>query len=1059
LVTSSPRRLDRGVRRSCKVGLLSVIVLAALSCPPSHQPSKKAPTAHLVCSESLSLGPGRAITRHLPATVTHEFLVKLPARQFVHFEVEQLGIDLKASLLDPHGTLVVDSDRLTYDTDSETLLAVTQSDGAYTVRLTAVSQKGRDGDYQLRIEESRPATATDRLRADAARLFSEAERARVAGDLDRAEPDFAAALASWSRQGDDAWQGECLDRMGRISAAREHWRTAARLHARAADLFRRAGCLRREAVSRHHVGLALFNDGRVADSVGHYQSALRLLQAVKFRRGEIITLHALGQAYQALDEIQLSLDYYRQALQLTGTAGDARLRAYSLHNLGVLYLNLGQSDHARDLLEAAEKAWEQSGDERGRAASLNQLGDLHLRRGETGEAYDSYQEALDIRRLAHDSRGEAASLRELGRLYQRLGQVHQAEGVYARALELTQRGNYPRSEAVVRMNLGSLSLERGAFSDAVKEYRAALELFEQSGDPTGQGECLGGIARALRGFGRLRDARDTSLQALARFESVRPRALSLNLRASFFSTVQQHFDSHIAILMDLAQREPGRGWEAEALATAEQARSRSLMEYLAVPTHAPAELLDQERALYAQVNRLEERRLRLADSARNAAKLQDLERAVRETLVKLDDLRAEMAPRRARRPGADIRPLTPAEIQNNLLDARTILLEYRLGEEASFLWALTRQRLHAFKLPPRREIETRARWTHRLLERSSQREAQVAVSVALADLSGVLLSPVAPLLGEQRLVIVAEGALLDVPFAALPDPAAPEREGAQARPLALRHELVYLPSASTLTALRRPRAASATPAKWLAVVADPVFGPTDSRLGRRSDQTKPVAFEWVTESAWSSLFDPSQFFARLPFSEQEALAISNLVPATLSTTLLGFDASKTWATSGQPGNYRVLHFATHAIVNPEYPQLSALALSQADRQGHPLDGLLRCCEICRLDLRCDLVTLAACRTAAGRETRGEGAESIARAFLQAGARSVLVSLWNVDDRASAELMRRFYSELFAGNRSAAAALQAAQMSMRQEPAWSAPYYWAGAALEGEWLGPNAHRGF
>ncbi len=298
-----------------------------------------------------------------------------------------------------------------------------------------------------------------------------------------------------------------------------------------------------------------------------------------------------------------------------------------------------------------------------------------------------------------------------------------------------------------------------------------------------------------------------------------------------------------------------------------------------------------------------------------------------------------------------------------------------------------------------------------------------------------------------------------MPFPALPDPAAPDRL------LVAAHEVVVLPSASTL-AVQRGELARRPPARrTLAVLADPVFGDDDPRVprpplgaphlgGSAAGHGKPAppAAPGVRGLRGSAGDDCSgaEPFPPLHFSGQEAASIAELVPPGDRLVATGFAASRATALSGQLAGYRIIHFATHGCIDSRHPALSSLVLSLVDRNGRPVDGFLRLADIYSLELHADLVVLSACRTALGQEMRGEGLIGLTRGFMHAGAARVLASLWSVDDRATAELMRRFYRGMLAGKLTPAAALRAAQRSMAAEPRWASPYYWAGFSLEGEW---------
>jgi CHAT domain-containing protein len=190
---------------------------------------------------------------------------------------------------------------------------------------------------------------------------------------------------------------------------------------------------------------------------------------------------------------------------------------------------------------------------------------------------------------------------------------------------------------------------------------------------------------------------------------------------------------------------------------------------------------------------------------------------------------------------------------------------------------------------------------------------------------------------------------------------------------------------------------------------------------------------------------------RLPFSRREAAAVTALAPAGQALSALDFAASRATATSDRLRDYRIVHFASHGLLDLENPELSGIVLSLVDEEGRPQDGFLRLAEVYGLRLRADLVVLSGCQTGLGRQFRGEGLVGLSRGFLNAGAARVVASLWKVDDRATAELMRRFYrAVLGAPALPPAAALREAQLAMAREERWAHPFHWAGFVLQGEW---------
>jgi CHAT domain-containing protein len=249
----------------------------------------------------------------------------------------------------------------------------------------------------------------------------------------------------------------------------------------------------------------------------------------------------------------------------------------------------------------------------------------------------------------------------------------------------------------------------------------------------------------------------------------------------------------------------------------------------------------------------------------------------------------------------------------------------------------------------------------------------------------------------------------------------------------VKHEVVVAPSASVVALLRDETAGRKPARKELAVVADPVFRVDDGRI-----ETK--------RSAPAAAHD----FARLRFTRREAQDIARLVPAASTLQALDFDASRETVLSPDFGQYRILHFATHSVLDNERPELSGVVLSLFDRAGRAQNGFLRLYEIYNLRLASDLVVLSSCQTALGGEIHGEGLIGLTRGFLYAGAPRVVASLWEVDDRTSAELMKRFYEGMLVRGERPAAALRAAQVAMWKSRGWDAPYYWAAYTLQGEW---------
>ena len=529
-------------------------------------------------------------------------------------------------------------------------------------------------------------------------------------------------------------------------------------------------------------------------------------------------------------------------------------------------------------------------------------------------------------------------------------------------------------------------------------------------------------------------------------KSLRTETTRQELRTSFFAAKRGFYDFHVALLVDLHRREPEAGHAAAALAAAERARARSLLDLLAeahtdVRRGVDPALLAQERELSERIAARERERLLLASGTADPDALAALDVEIDELLARQREVEGSI---RFQSPAYTAltrpEPLDAASIQQ-LLDDDTALLEYSLGAERGALWVVTRSALALVELPPRPEIDAAAlRLSEALTARNRRPDgetaeargrrlaaADAALPGAARDLARLVLDPAAGLLAAKRLVVVPEGALQYVPFALLPEPGGAE-------PLLVRHEVVALPSASALAALRRDLGPRPPAGRLLAVVADPVFSGTDARVPHLP----------------GAVAEPGSRFQRLRFSRAEAEGIAALAPEAERLVALDHAAGKELAMSGGLGGYRLVHLATHAVIDDQRPELSGLVLSLVDEQGRPKDGTLRLQDVYDLELGADLVTLSACETALGRDVRGEGLVGLVRGFMYAGAPRVVASLWSVDDRATAELMRRFYRGLLEEGRPPAAALAEAQRALAAQPQWASPYFWSAFVLQGEW---------
>ena len=548
-----------------------------------------------------------------------------------------------------------------------------------------------------------------------------------------------------------------------------------------------------------------------------------------------------------------------------------------------------------------------------------------------------------------------------------------------------------------------------ATAAAAKLERAA-SLYSAMGLESEHAAVLHSLAILARDRGDLSAASTYGTAAIAAAERLRLRVADPELRAAAAATRRSYYETQIDTLMRLHAEQSG-GNDAHlraAFGLAERSRARMLADLLAEAavdlrgTLDPA-VLDRETML---IERLAERRIErdrlLQQSASDATrvKLAALAADLASLENELNLLEIEMRRADPRR-GALTSAATPsAEQAQAMLDDQTALLEYALGTPASYVFVVTRERIAAVTLADRATIEAAAR--DALADLSTL--APNGAAPDLTALAKLVLEPVAPYLDKPRLLLALDGALQYVPFAALPNPGS---EDAATR-LITAHDIVAVPSLAAVAAL--PARGAVRP-KTLAIFADPVLSAADPRM-----RAAPAAL--AAAATPNTLLDRSSVglaLERLPATSYEAQALAALVPAEQRFIASGFDASREAVLGASLDQYRYVHFATHGLVDARYPGLSALALSQFDEQGIARNGFLRLHDIYNLRLDADVAVLSACETALGRDIRGEGLVGLTQGFMYAGARSVVASLWQAPDRASAELMTRFYRHLLQGD--------------------------------------------
>lgn len=840
-----------------------------------------------------------------------------------------------------------------------------------------------------------------------------------------------------------------------------------------ADNYSRQALSQCENLSERPQAEALEARGEVLHSGGEYSKS-----ADCFRRARDLFVIAKDDNGQAQALLMLAYALFAQGgeqLQGLKTAGEA-LRLWSLAEdrfgvaqahaaLGIFAVMTGTFETAQCNYAIARPLFRDVGDRDDEASVLNGLGLASRETGDWQKSLEHYRAAKGAFASVHDLLGEHEAIEGMGKAlaalknykrllplylgelrlahkannsvlvasaYANIASVYEAERRFARAekayrlsLEGYRAVDHTYGEGEVLIRLGRLQASRKQYQQAITSLEQAKVLKEKMGQIEEIAEIEYELAWVYRRLNRFEDSRLAIEKTIDIVENQRISISHFDTRALYFASVHRYYALYVQVLMLLHQLEPDQGFATKAFEASEKSKVRSLLDLLTTSDQdAPCDEL-----LRSQLQAIDAPLFRPVDAKQVVP---------------------SMTP-----------TMTLGEVKAEIGSEDTVLLEYALGDEKSYVWVVDQNEITSYELPKSARIRESVDAFRKALVPPQLRSGESAVDyqarVHNADqtyrlqarqLSRLLLDRI-PLSGVKRLLIVPDESLQYIPFAALPLPGSTAGNGL----LVNRFEVDVLPSASVLGTLRKVSGKRAPPTATAVIFADPVFEPDDERVSTHQLGTKK-GYENRPASLTRAIRDVggSQYIARLPASRDEANAIANVLrsrdPQALHVAL-DFDASRAHVLTDGLARFRLVHFATHGVVDARHPEMSGLILSLVDRRGKRQDGYLRLGDIYRLKLSADLVVLSSCDSALGRDLESEGIIGLPRGFLYAGAKSVIASLWKVNDDATATLMSHLYARIKTGE-NPSSALRGAQLEMVQDEHWANPYYWAAFVLQGDY---------
>ncbi|MGB3514450.1 MAG: tetratricopeptide repeat protein [Microcoleaceae cyanobacterium] len=786
--------------------------------------------------------------------------------------------------------------------------------------------------------------------------------------------------------------------------------------------------------------------GDAKQALDFFNRARKLYKESGFFEGEIDNIIWIARVYSRAGNYQQALDFFHQGLRIAQKINNRSKEALMLTEIGDRYSEL-EDEKALEFYNQALNIYQKLENYGKQSEIINKIGELYQQLGKLEKALEIFQQALKIypgnefNKLADMSKNIAKTYFELGNLEKALEFFQQP------LIDASKQNSY---YVYIYTDIGKVYSDLGELEKALEFFRKSLDLLETSYTEA-RAENLFGIAIVEQKQGNLNNALTNIKTAISLIEETRTKKNSSEERQTFFASKQDYYEFYIDLLMELHQQNPTQGYDAQALNISERSKARILLELLAeantdIRKGVDPELVIQERSLQQQLDTVERRRVEIYSSEDdNLEQKTAIEQERQFLLQKYQQVQTKI---REKSPSyaaiTQPQPLTLEQIQQQILDKNTLLLQYSLGKKRSFLWAVSKDNITSYELPAKASIEKAVKEFRGTV--TNRRANPTSLTEASKSIYQMILAPVAEQLDNQRLAIVSDGILHYIPFAAISLPTTSSET--KYLPLATKHQIVNLPSASTLSILRQDAQQRKPAPKTIAIVADPVFSSEDNRLAT-TVSTRSENWEKYNLSRSARQLDVG-IWERLPDTRSEAEAILALLPESESISYLDFTANRTTATNPQLSQYKIIHFATHGLLNSVNPELSGIVLSMLDQQGNSLNGFLRLHDIFNLNFSADLVVLSACQTGLGKQVRGEGLVGLTRGFMYAGTPRVLVSLWNVDDAATAEMMGRFYRLMLKEKLSATEALKMAQLEMVSETEWKSPYYWAAFTLQGEW---------
>ena len=837
------------------------------------------------------------------------------------------------------------------------------------------------------------------------------------------------------------------------------------LNKRALDFWQKAGNINEQANTHLALGYNYLSKFDYLKSIREIELALEKWILVKNLRGQAIANIAKGGVYTLINKKQNALNAYLQAESIFPDEIDFFEKATLFNGLSTIYEDYGDWKTSLKYRQKAIGLFKRDKNPLGILATLPGLIKLNSLINDEEAMFDYYEQTLLLSKELGDNLFIAIAWQQIGDFYLKNNLLQKASVFYKKARTNLKKLGFKRDLALIISRLGEIHQKQNDFILAKKNFHLALKINKDIKNRFAESQNLFHLANIANKRGNLKEALHLINSSIEITESLYGEISDNTLRRIYLTNVFERYELLIHILMILHSKFPNENYNKQALMINEKARARSLLETLRLanakfPNNISSSLFEKEKTLRANLNLNINSLTGVLGEKIKGIRVSKIEKEITRLTLEYEQVKAEIRSTYKdtfllKYPDAfDIR-----KFQNNILDENTILLEYALGQEKSYVWIVGKNETISYELPPRQVIEKYVFKLRKLIleqsiifgespkEYKSRLTAnQIEYQRVSEKLSDILLNNISNIIKGKKMIIVPDGVLYYLPFSILP---VLKQENSSKDLLLYNNEIAYQPSASALLFIDESQKNFAPTDKAI-IFADPIFSEKDQRIKQRTKTkeksvNKSLLFDSILSSAGN--------IYRLKATKNEANDISRIIGRSKTTTIFGENATRRKMLSLEMKDYKIIHLATHSILNKKKPEFSSIILSRFDKNGSEMNGLLSLDDIYNLNLSAELVVLSSCDSGAGREVKGEGVISLTQGFLQTGSKSVLSSLWKIEDKATAKLMKYFYEYLIEENLPPAEALRKAKIKMREKSKYKSPLYWAGFTIQGEFRYP------